>query len=548
MFKEHKRHFQTDLFTTEVAMNPKLQDKLNNSWASVYYEHVFCKIDESGFAPLYCKDNGRPNFPVNVLLSLEFIKHMKNYSDEELLEQYYFNYQISYAVGLRTLGELYLAPRTLYDFRRRIYDYLKDNPQNDIIFNQFQSLTGYFIEKANLDTSEQRMDSTGIMSNIRQAGRLSLAVDVLLQAVKMLPEKKLSDNLKRVLEPNFTNKVIYHTRSNDTQTKLKEIISLMTEALIIAGNCKLDKKQPFQITERFINEQTTDGKNKTKIIKNGDDISADSLQSAYDSDATYRKKGKKEWSGYVANLAETCAEENKAQLITDYSVEKNIVSDVEMAKQRIPKIKEKTNAKNIYLDGGYYDTDLKQSIERDGTKLHYTDMTGRKEDGSKIPISKFVFTEDLKSIKACPAGYKPNRVYYKEKGNIISAYFDKEKCKTCPFKEQCRVKIQKKESVLRISQKSVVISQTRMQIQNKEERAKKVSKRAGIEGTNSALKRKEGAGKLNVRGIVKTRIVFGYKVIARNINQFYAIIGEITKEPLVFKGQGGSLPNLVPQG
>src|SRR5690554_2638229 len=131
MFKEHKRHFQTDLFTTEVAMNPKLQDKLNNSWAGVYYEHVFCKIDESGFAPLYCKDNGRPNFPVNVLLSLEFIKHMKNYSDEELLEQYYFNYQISYAVGLRTLGELYLAPRTLYDFRRRIYDYLRDNPQND---------------------------------------------------------------------------------------------------------------------------------------------------------------------------------------------------------------------------------------------------------------------------------------------------------------------------------------------------------------------------------------------------------------------------------
>jgi hypothetical protein len=47
------------------------------------------------------------------LLSLEFIKNFKNYTDEDILEQFYYNYQIMYAVGIRQLSDLHLAPRTL---------------------------------------------------------------------------------------------------------------------------------------------------------------------------------------------------------------------------------------------------------------------------------------------------------------------------------------------------------------------------------------------------------------------------------------------------
>jgi hypothetical protein len=68
---------------------------------------------------------------VNILLSLEFLKHMKDYPDEDILEQFRFNYQVMYAVGLRNLGELYLAERTLYEFRRRVYRYTIENPGKD---------------------------------------------------------------------------------------------------------------------------------------------------------------------------------------------------------------------------------------------------------------------------------------------------------------------------------------------------------------------------------------------------------------------------------
>ncbi len=51
------------------------------------------------------------------------------------------------------------------------------------------------------------------------------------------------------------------------------------------------------------------------------------MQSAYDPDATYRQKGDKKSSGYSVNITETCGEDNPIQLIVDYMVEKNTISD-----------------------------------------------------------------------------------------------------------------------------------------------------------------------------------------------------------------------------
>ena len=68
MFRENKDHLQEELFNSFSWMNPKIQASLKGTWAPLFYEHVFCKIDEAPFSCLYCLDNGRPNFPVNILL------------------------------------------------------------------------------------------------------------------------------------------------------------------------------------------------------------------------------------------------------------------------------------------------------------------------------------------------------------------------------------------------------------------------------------------------------------------------------------------------
>lgn len=91
---------------------------------------------------MYCNDNGRPNFPVNILLALEIIKHLFDYTDKEILKQFYFNFQVLYALGIHNIGEVYVAERTIYEFRERIFNYIKEAPeQEDILFKQFETLT-----------------------------------------------------------------------------------------------------------------------------------------------------------------------------------------------------------------------------------------------------------------------------------------------------------------------------------------------------------------------------------------------------------------------
>jgi hypothetical protein len=109
MFRKNDSHYQDELFSHYQSMRPSVAKLLNKTWAPVFYEHVFCKINEDLFAPMYCLDTGRPNVPVNILMSLEIIKNMFGYTDQELIEQFYFNFQVNYALGIRNLGEVYLA-------------------------------------------------------------------------------------------------------------------------------------------------------------------------------------------------------------------------------------------------------------------------------------------------------------------------------------------------------------------------------------------------------------------------------------------------------
>ncbi len=206
-----------------------------------------------------------------------------------------------YAVGIRNLGDIPLAHRTLYEFRERVLNYTVSHPdQADLLFSKFQPLTNHFLTEAKLSTNEQRVDSTHIMPNIKVAGRLSIAYDVLRQAISDCPLEILPQDIQDVLKPEY-----------NTETK-------------------------------------------TWVAKPNKDIQATSLQSAYDPDATFRNKAGKIHSGYVLNLAETCNDDNPVQLITDYSLEDNGAYDAHILHKRLTVMKElNPELKDVYVDGAY---------------------------------------------------------------------------------------------------------------------------------------------------------------------------------------------------
>lgn len=535
MFRENVAHRQIDLINSSTFMDSRIQEELKRSWASLFYELVFSRIDENKFASLYSSETGRPNFPVNILLSLEFIKHMKNYTDEELIEQYRFNYLIMYAVGKRNLGESYFAPRTLYEFRERIYNYTKAHPEEeDMIFSQFNALTDNFLKITGLKTEEQRSDSTEIVPNIKKGGRLSLAFDVLISAVKSIEEDILPDFIKVVLEPDFRTQILFRSKGREAKSRLENILNLSLNFInYLKSIGKGEEVHEIEILKRFLSEQTKFDESKNcLIVKENKEISSSSLQSAYDEDITYRKKRDKGSSGYVLNLSETCSKANKVQLITDYTLKKNNVADIDMLIERLPIIVERTGVKEVYIDGGYYSERLEEVAEKLGVKLHYTNMTGKKIKHSKLPFTSFEI-ESNQTVISCPAGQRPLTSHFNKKNNLIFAEFDREECNKCPFKDICRVEIRKKKSLLRIPRKSLRAAEIRAKIESEQEHKELVSKRAAIEGTNSSLKRAQGIGKLKVCGLIKSTLAVGMKIIGHN---FKRVADFFRKTKKIFSG------------
>jgi len=520
MFKENNTHLQQSMLTSTQWMNPSIVKRLMRSWAAVFYSMVFCRIKETIFAKFYCADNGRPNFPVNILLALEYIKNLFDYSDVELIEQFYFNYQIAYAVGIKNVGEVNLSPGTLYEFRRKIYRYAIENPEKeDLIFEQFIELTKDFAKQSDVAVNEQRMDSTMISANIKDAGRLALAYDVIEQALRALPKELLTEPMKKILEEGYRNRLLYKSKGSQIISRIQEILDLCVKVMaLIANDCEMIDLPAMKVLKRFIEEQTNYDNSTDKYnVKANKEIKASSLQSAYDEDATYRKKAGKYSKGYTVNIAETCNEKNEVQFITDYDAKPNVSSDQDYAKERLPKIKENFEVTDMYVDGGYSSYEVDMVSEKEKIEMHYTDLSGKKPDVEIIPASKFELNED-NTVKQCPKGIEPTDTNYNPESGKINAHFSKELCNACELRDKCCIKEQVKANKFSTSDASIE-SQNRMD-KVRENRKENTGKRAAIEGTNSELKRAHGLDDVKVRGVVKIIITTGLKITACNFKRF----------------------------
>jgi hypothetical protein len=306
------------------------------------------------------------------------------------------------------------------------------------------------------------------MTNIKLAGRLSLAYDVLSQAIIACPSELLPESLKQVLESEYKTNALYRSKGSEAQKRIQEILDLGIELVsIVESHPSIRELNAMVILQRFIEEQADfDSDKNIWKAKANKDIEASSLQSAYDPDVTYRNKGTKRHVGLVLNIAETCADENPVQIITDYTVEKNRVGDAEMLEKRLPEIQKKMNVTDMYVDGGYFSGELEKQAQATGVTMHYTDMTGKQPDPEKIQLTEFKI-KDYKTVEACPEGHAPYSCQFNGKSNKILAHFDRDVCSTCPRQDACPVEFQKKGTVLRVDQSAVFVAEARERKEDK---------------------------------------------------------------------------------
>jgi IS5 family transposase len=99
-----------------------LDDLLNQKHPLYKLSHkINWTVFEESFTPLYCPDNGRPAKPIRLMCGLLILKHLRNISDESVVEQWSENAYFQYFCGMHEFTPSYPCNASeLVHFRKRI--------------------------------------------------------------------------------------------------------------------------------------------------------------------------------------------------------------------------------------------------------------------------------------------------------------------------------------------------------------------------------------------------------------------------------------------
>jgi len=313
MFRGNEEHLQFGLFDTLQRLPEKVRQRLEGSWADTFYREVFCRVDESPFAVLYSDQPSRPNTPINILVAAEILKSGFGWSDEELYDEIQFNLQVRYALGLRDMGEVPFELRTLYNFRQRLSQHMQETGEN-LLDELFVQVTDEQLATLQLKTGHQRMDSVLVSSNMRQMTRLHMLVEVVQRVWRMLVEEDHA-SYAEAFQPyrqGTAGQYCYRVKGDEVAAHV-EAIGHMMRRLVQELAARYAEQPAYLVLQRVFaehfalvaspGEDTDTGQIR---VKTGGELSASSLQSPDDWEATCWEKRGQGYRGYVANLTETC--------------------------------------------------------------------------------------------------------------------------------------------------------------------------------------------------------------------------------------------------
>lgn len=463
---------QGKLFDATGLMTQRKKAACEKSWAGPFHEKALPILlgAETEFAELYDERMGRPNCPVALLTGLHILKEMHNLTDMEALGALEFDARWWYAFRLEP-DEARLCQKTLHNFREAVMR----RGKGQVIFRE---TTDALISALGISVTRQRLDSTHILSNFAVLNRLGLFCEtmrVFLHALKKA-DSGLYESAGCGILKRYSDDSRYHDARKEEGRRRLAVAARDLYRLVelFRGNAAVERLNEYGLMKRLLSEQCEisdkpeppaegddDGGEKPVPVKlkAPADVESASLQTPHDEDVTYSgHKGK----GYEVQIAESCVESNPVELITEAQVTPSGGSDSAALLPVIESL-EKSGHKpqELVADTNYSGSENAGEAAGHGVNLCApAPARGKPKAGQSYPVP---------SCK-CPTNKK-------EAGEWL-------KCREAQpeFKKQYAV-------------------------------------RAGIEGTNSELKRAHGFRKLRVRGEVRVKLAVYFKVTACNLKR-----------------------------
>ena len=392
MYKKTEKNKELNIFSDANSLLSDRRKRIledEKRWYNSFRREILFRIDEGIFKVLYSEKMGAPNASVRVLVGMMVLKESFGWSDAELYDHCHFDITVMRALNIYALDEDVPVESTYYLFKNRIYEYEKESGIN-LIEEGFKGITSSQVREYQVNGHVIRMDSTMIGSNIANYSRYEIIHRTLCVFLKSLKEKdweKFSEVDRVELEDMLsedTEKTVYNSTSKDLKEKLIRLGVIIYKVIQIFSYKSSEK---YKTLCRVFEEQYKTGGNGNGDIelKNKSEISAKSVQSPYDTECTYRKKGDKEVKGYSMNLTETISED-KLNLITDVQVEAVSTADVDYVEGAIRGSEDVTGqeVRRVYADGAYNSAN-NDKIE--GVEVICTGIQG-KESRYDIDISE----------------------------------------------------------------------------------------------------------------------------------------------------------------
>ena len=463
---------QQDMFNAAGLLPPKKRVACEKSWAGPFREKALPILlgAESEFIEFYDEGNGRPNRSVALVLGTLILKEANDLTDEEALDALRFDTRWWCAFDLDP-DEAELCQKTLHNFRAKLMAHEK----GAVVFRR---LTDELIVALGVRVDRQRLDSTHILSNFARLNRLGLfceTIRVFLHALKK-GRRDLHDRLPAGLLKRHGEESWYRDARREEGPRRLRVVGRDLYRLVerFRGHRAISRMEEFKLLERLLSEQCTVGANASKPRDDDDDrddgaapvelkdpaeIGGKSLQTPHDPDATYSgHKGK----GYEVQVAETCATDNPVEMITEVAVTPSAGSD---AKATVPMVDALVEAghrpKELITDTSYSGaTNAAEAAKRGVNLLAPAPALGKPEAGKAYPAPEV----------DCPTG-----------------------------RQQAGEWLRKQEA--------------------QSDFKKRYAIRAGIEATNSELKRVQGLGKLRVRRDQRVKLVVYLKAAGCNLRR-----------------------------
>lgn len=504
MFRANEKHLQPSLISDITTMLDAQRKRLEESWAPVFFEYCFRRIDETIFAVLYTDEPSRPNVPVNVLVGLEILKSGMGWSDAELYDAFLFDMQVRYALGYESLNDGYFSIRSLYHFRERLTSYNQKHGIN-LLDVAFEAITDDQVKRLEIRTKTLRMDSTQIASDIRDSNRLYLLVEGVSRLYRVLDatEQASYASLCEAYIESGSKHYVYGVRGGAATDAALQAIGPVLAQMLSGLKEHYATENAYQTAQRLFDENyrlEPDGVEP----KANSEIGSGVLQSLDDLEASFRRKNGEEYKGYAANISESCDEENDVQLILKVQVAPNNTDDAALLVEAMPNLVERTEVDKLYTDGGFGSDDADRVLNQHQVIQIQSALRGNAPDPSKLSLADYEIEQDAEGKPThftCPQGQRIEVEPGRTTGFLVR--FDLDICAGCPLQATCRAQPQKRDPRYTISFTQEEVFRAQRRRRHRDFLDSPGNPRAAVEASVRSVKHPFRNGKVPVRGIFR---------------------------------------------